>query len=195
MNYDKIQLINLKENNGVSNARNIGMSIAKGSYIAFLDSDDCWSEKKLELQLNYMQTSNIEISFTAYFKIDPNDKQISKIISVPEFVNYTSLLKQNVIPLSSSIIKKDLVSKLKFKKIGHEDFAFWLNALKTVPFAYGLDVPLLHYRISKGSLSHNKFKSANYTWKIYRIEENLNIFYSIFYFLNYTFYSSLKFLK
>jgi len=48
-----IQLIN-KENGGVSSARNIGLKLAKGNFIALLDSDDEWLPNKIEAQINYL---------------------------------------------------------------------------------------------------------------------------------------------
>ena len=58
----KITLIE-SENNGASTARNIGISVAKGEYIAFLDSDDIWVTNKLRLQLEYMQINELDLVY------------------------------------------------------------------------------------------------------------------------------------
>lgn len=59
-----IQLIN-KENGGVSKARNTGLRIATGDYLALLDSDDEWFENKLEIQIPFLKDSNRNIDFIA----------------------------------------------------------------------------------------------------------------------------------
>ena len=50
-----IKYYKLKTNSGAAVARTTAMQLAKGSYMAFLDSDDIWTEDKLEKQLNFMK--------------------------------------------------------------------------------------------------------------------------------------------
>lgn len=67
LEYYKHKLIYHFQNNaGPGKARNKGIELAKGEYIAFLDSDDIWEEKKLEVQIDYMETHNLSWSYTGY---------------------------------------------------------------------------------------------------------------------------------
>lgn len=62
---NKIKYIK-KENGGPSTARNTGIETATGKYIAFLDSDDRWLPKKLEIQLEYMKKNDVIWSYCGY---------------------------------------------------------------------------------------------------------------------------------
>ena len=60
---DSITIVR-KQHGGVSSARNLGLSSAKGSYICFLDSDDTWVEDKLEKQIEVALSSQADIVYS-----------------------------------------------------------------------------------------------------------------------------------
>ena len=62
----------MKFNKGISAARNTGIKEANGEYIAFLDDDDEFLPKKIELQIKYLKESkkNVGLVYGAYKEVD-----------------------------------------------------------------------------------------------------------------------------
>ena len=101
--------------------------------------------------------------------MDASGQPIDWYLHVPAEVNYRQLLKQNVLSNSSALVRKELYAKYYAVGDGmHEDFALWLAILKEGKKAYGVDEPLLIYRITKSSKSGNKIKAAKMNWYTYR---------------------------
>ena len=74
--------------------------------------------------------------------------------------------------IASVLVKKALYLKYinsdKNSDLAHEDFVCWLRMLKDGYIAYGIDQPLLIYRLSGNSKSGNKLKAAKMNWNTYR---------------------------
>lgn len=62
----RIKYFCLKNNSGAAVARTKAMELANGEYMAFLDSDDIWTEEKLKKQLAFMKKHDVAFSCTAY---------------------------------------------------------------------------------------------------------------------------------
>src|SRR5574343_33824 len=62
----RIKILRNEKNLGASEARNNGIKIAKGNFIAFLDSDDAWLQNKLEKQIYFMLEKDILFCFSSF---------------------------------------------------------------------------------------------------------------------------------
>lgn len=165
----RVKMISNPYNIGVSNARLKGLKAATGTWIAVLDSDDAWNPKKLEKQMALQKKTGALLLYTGSSFMDDEGNPINWVMNVPEKVTYRTLLKQNILSNSSSLCRKDLFSRYYVVGDGmHEDFALWLNILKNGVTAYGVNEPLLMYRISRNSKTGNKLKAAKMNWNTYR---------------------------
>lgn len=190
---DRVLYIHNQENAGVSESRNIGIRKARGKYIAFLDADDYWTEDKLEKQLVLMEQKQAVLSSTARELMDEQGICSGKVIPVPEEMTYKDLLRSNRINTSGAMIRQEVANEfLMGQDQLHEDYILWLKVLKKYGKAYGINEPLLKYRVMKQSKSGDKFKSAKMTWGVYRYM-GLNLLQSMYYFVQYAVAGVLKY--
>ena len=182
-----------ERNRGVSLTRERGLNAAEGAWIAVLDSDDLWAPEKLEKQLALAEITAGELLFTGSAFMDGKGTMLDWQLHAPMTLSYHELLKQNLISNSSVLVKKELYRQ--FYVVGdemHEDFAVWLGITKSGRIAYGIDEPLLIYRLSEYSKSHNKAKAARMNWNTYRYM-GLNPFIAAYYMGWYIVRSLLKY--
>lgn len=128
----RIHFYNSEKNLGGAGARNYGMNLIGGNYVAFLDDDDVWLPKKLEVQLNFLiehtETALVYCNFSQWFSSGKK-----KEIAMRNSVTYDDLLVLNLIGSFSFVMLK--MSKLNESRIDSElksaqDWDLWLKVLK-----------------------------------------------------------------
>ena len=189
----RIKPIFLEKNVGAAEARNTAIRQSIGKYVAFLDSDDLWNPKKLEIQLSFMNKNEIVFSYTNYQLMSENGEDLSNFISAPKKMTYDSYLKNTIIGCLTVIIDREKSGEFEMPNIcSSHDMALWLLIMRKGFDAYGLDENLARYRIVSTSNTANKWRAAKDVWMVYRQFEKLSFFYSIWYFLNYAFNAIIK---
>ncbi len=178
--FKKKKLIINKRNLGVAKSRNIGIKSCKGSYIAFLDSDDIWKKDKLFKQLNFMKKNFCDFSFTSYEIVNEKGKIIG-FRNVVKDASYEELYKSNFIGLSTVMVGKKIFSKLRFPNLKtQEDFGLWLFLLRKGFKLRHFDKNLSSWKRISNSLSSNSFQKLKDAFKLYYHFENKNFIFAIY---------------
>lgn len=192
----RIKLIDNNGKKGAAGARNYGLSLSSGDYVAFIDCDDVWHSEKLKKQLDLMKKEGMDFSYTSYEIIDSNGANCKQNYIVPERISFKQMLKENFVGCSTVIISQKITNKYSFStEFYHEDYCLWLQLLKDGYNAIGCTEPLVKWRFIHGSRSSNKFNSAIRRWNIYRKHLCLSLFQSYKYFALYMFNGILKYSK
>jgi teichuronic acid biosynthesis glycosyltransferase TuaG len=189
----RIKLLPLKKNVGAAVARNMGIALAKGKYMTFIDADDVWSQRFLAENVSRIaQSEGFLCASYEMYDVTLNRK-LGELI-VPEYATYSAILKTNTISCLTAFIDisrlgKEFMPEIKYR----QDMGLWLKYLKKINRVEGIFESLAIYRIRKQSLSHNKINLLKHQWTFYREVENLSLLKSSYYFTIWMYYGSKKY--
>ncbi len=144
---DWMKLIELEKNSGgPSIPRNIGWDNATQPYIAFLDHDDAWHPRKIEIQLNFM-LQNPEIDMTGHaVKLFKSDKSNLDYELPHDFdfkiISKSAILFKNLFPTSSVVLKRNLPFRFILDINSAEDYHLWLSIILSSYKSAFLMIPL-----------------------------------------------------
>lgn len=179
---DRIKLIMLEKNSGPAVARNRAIEEARGRYIAFLDADDLWKPEKLEKQIKFMQEKDCALSYSAYETMSEDGVKLNTVISPPNILTYTELLKSNRIGCLTAMYDTNKIGKVYMPLMKkRQDFGLWLKILKMTDAAYGMSEVLGTYRLMSNSVSSNKLDLLKYNYSLFREHQGFSVIKSLYY--------------
>lgn len=142
--YKKVKVVN-KNNSGVSNTRNLGIKMARGEYIAFLDSDDFMEKTAIEDMITKIKNDNIDMLIYGFKVVGSNNRFNDTEVLKKLYVNDASKndIVKSVISTKNNIYgyawralysKKLILDNNIFFPEGikiSEDYMFFLNAINS----------------------------------------------------------------
>lgn len=154
----KILTISLKKNYGPGTARNIGWNKSSCKYIAFLDADDSWHIKKIEIQYSFMKNKNI--FFSAHKSTYKYRDTFNNYKSNYHFrkVSILNMFLYNQFTTPTVMLRRSISIRFEHKKYYTEDYLLWLELILNKVDIYIIELTLTYLHkpsIGVSGLSRN----------------------------------------
>jgi glycosyltransferase involved in cell wall biosynthesis len=144
---DWVKAVFLERNEGPSAARNAGWAKATQKYVAFLDADDEWHKRKIEIQYAWMM-SHPEIVMCGHtckeFRPGFDAVESSLEPDVTAF-NIKRLIFSNPFSTPSVMLSRSIIQRFPVKQRYCEDYYLWLSIAAEVGCLYRIESVLAWY--------------------------------------------------
>jgi glycosyltransferase family protein len=153
-----------KENGGLSDARNVGLDVATGDYIAFVDSDDYIHPEMYANMVGFLErNSDFNIVMCGYKKVDENDKEIYlknwsqdiRILNHKDFIEdmFSAEQYEEYVVVWNKVYRKKIWDEIRFPKdkLREDEFVSYKLLYPQQRIAFIMN-PVYHYRQRMGSI-------------------------------------------
>lgn len=163
----------LRQNNkGAGAARNAGINLAAGRYIAFLDSDDTWLPHKLERQIGFMVRTGAKFTYGDYIAQRSEDESKKQLMIMPETLDYSQFLRSCPIGCLTVAYNQDFYGKVYMSDVRRgQDWSLWLTLTRSGEVAKKYPGVEAVYSLGEDSLSSKKMKKLLDVYRIYTNQE------------------------
>ena len=144
------------ENQGLGEARNIGIAKGSSPYVCWFDSDDLFTPDSLVGRIKYMEEhAEVDCGYGTYWTFKGDFTESIGNWGDPEIqpFTYPNLFRENQFHPCSTIIRRDKFEPFPKSVRVAEDYAWALKIARKIRFAYIEDVRVLYYRLRGDSLS------------------------------------------
>ena len=193
---ERIRYLKNEKNSGAAVSRNKALLEAKGKWIAFLDSDDLWSEDKLEKQIRFMQENEYYFSYTKYSEIDEESKSLNVMVSGPKVITKRGMFRYCWPGCLTVMYDREKIGLIQIEDIKkNNDYAMWLKVIKKAK-CYLLDENLAKYRKRRGSISNYSYKKLiKWHYRLFREVEKMGVIRSVYHTVGNLIFGVIKKLK
>lgn len=160
---NRIVYIKYAENRGACHARNVGIRCARGNYIAFQDSDDCWAEDKIKKQLEYLKELDVDMVICKLKRHGQIRNRYFPVESMT-YIGLNQILYNNYGSTQTFLIKKvcfeDELIKFDEAMPRYQDWDFLINFIAKGHKVACLNEVLVYQYVGNNTISSSHAKGA-----------------------------------